>query len=236
MRPMPAKTGRPTLGEILRWSVVAVGVTGLVFYAVPAFSQGRFSGLTSTFRYTQEPSVVEAFHDLEDVPEGQNSLGLIQKHSTRVVFKDLAQLDKRLKSYDAISWTSTDGGQCMIFINTIHKSAPAEALAALISHEAMHNDQYNSLNEEVAGWSREAQVWIEMKKMNPALSQVPPGADTLVDRENRLALEYGKGSDNFDHFVRTQPGYAGLPESSPGFETDPFSTVGAVSNNGTGTP
>jgi hypothetical protein len=230
--------GTPSPGEILRWSVVAVGIAGLVFSALqPAFSQGRFSALTGTYKFAQEPAIIEAFHDLEASPQGGDSLGLIQQHATRVVFKNLAQLDRRLKGYDAISWTSNDGSQCLIFINIIHKSAPPEALAALIAHEAMHSDQFNSLNEEVAGWTREAEVWQEMKKQNPALDQIPLGADSLVDRENRLALELAKGSASYDHFVRSQPGYAGLPEASPGFETDPFkNNADRISNNGAANP
>ena len=188
----------------------------VVLVAIPAFSQNRFQPLTGTFRYTQDSSIIQAFQLLQGTT-GESSLDAIMNHSTRVLFRDLRSIDKRLKDFHAISWTTAENSsQYMIFINEKHRAAPPEALAALIAHEALHSDPYNSMNEEVAGWTREAQVWSEMKQRNPQLSQIPVGTDPLVDRLNRLEQEYNNGS--FDQFVRTQPGYAGLAESSPGFE------------------
>jgi hypothetical protein len=191
-------------------------VTALAVLSLPAFSQNRYHPLTSTFKYTQESAIIQAFRLLEGT-SGEHSLDAILDHSTRVLFRDLRAIDKRLKDFHAVSWTiSESSNQYMIFINEKHRTAPPEALAALIAHEAMHSDPHNSLNEEVAGWRREAEVWMEMKRRNPELNKISAGNDPLVDRLNRLEMEYNKG--NFDQFVRTQPGYVGLSESSPGFE------------------
>ena len=35
-----------------------------------------------------------------------------------------------------------------IYINPKHEAAPPAALAALLAHEALHQDEYNSLSEE----------------------------------------------------------------------------------------
>jgi hypothetical protein len=126
----------------------------------------------------------------------------------------MAQINKSLKNYDALSWMSNRGEQ-VIFVNEKHRSAPPEALAALISHEAMHEDEFNSLNEEVQSWQFEAAVWMELKAKNPALAQIPEGVNALVDRENRLEEETRQGT--LEKFVRSSPGYQGLPEDSPGF-------------------
>jgi hypothetical protein len=88
----------------------------------------------------------------------------------------------------------------------------------MIAHEAMHDDEFNSVNEEVAGWTFEARIWMEMKARNPQLSLIPPGVSPLVDRENKIEDQYRQGS--LAAFVRGNPGYNGLPETSPGFVAD----------------
>jgi hypothetical protein len=85
----------------------------------------------------------------------------------------------------------------------------------MIAHEAMHDDPFNSLSEEVESWQVEAQVWMEMKARNPQLGKIPVGQNALVDRENKIEEEARKGT--LAAFVRTSPGYQGLPEISPGF-------------------
>jgi hypothetical protein len=150
--------------------------------------------------------------------QSQTSLYHIINTPVRVIFKDMKSMNKALSNYDALSWISNQGEQ-VIFVNEKHRNAPPAALAALISHEAMHNDEFNSLEEEVQSWQHEARVWMEMKSRNPALSKIQPGLSPLVDRENRIETEYSKGS--LASFVRSSPGYKGLPESSPGFASTP---------------
>lgn len=178
----------------------------------PAFSQTRYS-VTTLLHCTRDENIMKAFQLMTDGP-GEPSLRRIVSKPVRVVFKDMRLLNKSLKNYDALSWMSNQGEQ-VIFVNDKHRQAPPEALAALIAHEAMHDDAENSLSEEVESWRFEAIVWMALKVKNPELNTLAEGSNPLVDRENRLEKELKAGT--LETFVRSSPGYKGLPESSPGF-------------------
>lgn len=194
-------------------SLVLLGLALTTFSDIPpAFSQSKYP-MVSLLRCTRDQAILDAFDRMVG-SDGEPSLDLIVTRPARVIFKDLGSLNKKVKNFDALSWLSVDGQQ-VIFINEKHRYAPPEALAAIIAHEAMHDDFDNSIREEIAGWQKEAQVWGEMKRENPALAQIPPGQFPLVDRLNKIESEYAKGS--LSEFVRTNPGYKGLPEESPGY-------------------
>jgi hypothetical protein len=206
------------LGALL----LALALTGgLPILPIPsAFSQTRYAAhysLSAYLRCTRDTNILRA---LELMGEGQSqaSLNRIISKPVRVIFKDMKSMNKALANYDALSWISNQGEQ-VIFVNEKHQNAPPEALAALISHESMHDDEFNSLEEETQSWQHEARVWMEMKSRNPALSKIQPGQYPLVDRENRIEAEYRKGT--LASFVRSSPGYRGLPETSPGFASTP---------------
>jgi hypothetical protein len=169
--------------------------------------------MVSLLRCTRDQAILQAFDHMVG-SSGETSLDLIVQKPVRVFFKDLGTLNKKVRNFDALSWLSTDGQQ-VIFINEKHRGAPPEALASLIAHEAMHDDLENSLREEIAGWDKEAEVWMEMKTENPQLASIPVGQYPLVDRLNRIEEEKKKGV--LDSFVRNNPGYKGLAETSPGF-------------------
>jgi len=199
-------------------SLSLVGLAGLLGMMListvnpPAFSQTHYT-MSAFLRCTRDDAIMKAF-DLMGDGRGEASLDRIVNRPMRVIFKDMTTLHKTLKNYDALSWISNQGEE-VIFINEKHRNAPPEALAALIAHEAMHDDEYNSLNEEVLSRRHEALVWIELKAKNPVLEHIPSGAYPLVDRENRIVAEYRKGT--LEKFVRSSPGYKKLPETSPGF-------------------
>ncbi|MEB3287133.1 MAG: hypothetical protein VKJ04_06485 [Vampirovibrionales bacterium] len=169
--------------------------------------------LNNYINSAQEPRILEAFKLLAD-SSGEKSLTIIVNRPIRVIFKDLATLDKRVKDYDALSYM-TANGQLMIYINQKHADAPPAALAAILSHEALHNDMQNSLSEEVAGWTQEAKVWHELKQKDGKLQAYVKGQSALVDRLNTLDEHLKAG--NLVSFVRSQAAYKGLPESSPGY-------------------
>ncbi len=181
-------------------------------FLAPAFSQTRYT-MTTLLHCTREESIMKAFQLMTEGP-AESSLRRIVSKPVRVVFKDMRLLNKSLKNYDALSWMSNQGDQ-VIFVNEKHRQAPPEALAALIAHEALHDDAENSLSEEVESWRFEATVWMALKAKNPALAQLAEGTHPLVDRENRLEKELKAGT--LEAFVRSSPGYKGLPETSPGF-------------------
>ncbi len=165
-------------------------------------------------RCTREAGILQAFRLMESLPQAESALTWIADKPVRILFKDMKTLHKGLSQYDALSWISNQGEQ-VIFINEKHRDAPPEALAAMLAHEALHNDGYNSLSEEVVGWRQEADVWTALKTKNPELAHLPAGKIPLVDRENRIAQEAQLGT--LASFVRNNAGYRGLPESSPGF-------------------
>lgn len=175
-----------------------------------------YSGLSPATieRCTSDNHLAQALRYLTQVKVASKPLHIITDTPMRIVFKDMKKLGKGLANYDALSWIS-DKGDHIIYVNEKHRHAPIQAIAAVLSHEAMHNDPYNSLNEEVAGWTEEAHVWQAFKKLYPELDAIPPGAYSLVDRENRLDAEEEAGS--LDNFVRSNPGYRNLPDRSPGF-------------------
>lgn len=195
--------------------MVAIGVTSVVgaFWLAPAIAQSHYT-LPAFMRCTGEPEIVKAFQVLKE-SQGERSLQKIVHKPIRVVFKDMRTISKALKNYDALSWMNNQGEQ-VIFVNEKHRHAPPEALAALLAHEAMHDDPHNSLREEVESWAFEAKVWMELKARNPVLAQVPAGVNALIDRENRIEKEAREGT--LEQFVRSSPGYDGLPETSPGFD------------------
>ena len=195
-------------------SILSLGIVGMMVGLVnpAAFSQTHYT-MNAYLRCTRDDSILKAFTLMGD-GYGESSLDRIVNKPMRVIFKDLGTMHKSLKNYDALSWISNQGEQ-VIFVNEKHRAAPPEALAALIAHEALHDDEYNSLNEEVQSWRHEAVVWMELKVKNPKLSEIRPGEVPLVDRENRIEAEYKKG--NLERFVRSSPGYRKLPETSPGF-------------------
>lgn len=134
----------------------------------------------------------------------------------KIEFKDLAEINTSYANFDAVGWKRKE--TLYIYINPKHKNAPPGALAALLSHEALHQDEFNSLTEETYAWTMEATVWYEMLEKYPELAKVD---EPLVRRENILKQLFEKGNYT-DKYIKknvySNKGYKGLPISSPGFE------------------
>lgn len=165
-------------------------------------------------RCSRERQIIQALYLMQQEASSAPSLAYIIRKPVRVVFRNMAEFNKALKNYDAVSWLSPTGEQ-VVFINEKHQNAPSPALAALISHEALHADLHNSIQEEIKGWQTEADVWDAMLERYPSLKQVKKGENALVDRENYILDLYR--SNQLKQFVRNNSGYKGLPETSPGF-------------------
>jgi len=133
----------------------------------------------------------------------------------KIEFKDLSQLNQAYASFDAVGWKKKN--RLYIYINPKHESAPPAALAALLSHEALHQDEYNSLSEETYAWTMEANVWCEMLKQYPESNNLE---SALVTRENILKQLLEKGNFTNKYIKKTvyaNDGYKNLPLTSPGF-------------------
>ncbi len=177
---------------------------------VTHYTAANFAGSST------DETLQKAF-ELMETGLAQNSLTIIIEKPAHVTFQNMRKLSPGLANYDALSWLG-NAGEYRIYVNEKHRKAPPQALAAMLSHEAMHNDSYNSMTEEIAGWRRESLVWDQMKARYPELSLIPPGKFPLVDRENAIEAQAHMG--NLVGMVRGNPGYAGLPETSPGFGDD----------------
>lgn len=134
----------------------------------------------------------------------------------KIEFKNLGEINKDYETFDALGWKK--GKRLFIFINPRHKDAPPGALAALLAHEALHQDEYNSLAEETYAWTMEAAVWCEI------LNEFPESEETLhplVVREDTLKKLFEKGNYTSKYIKKTvhqNKGYQNLPISSPGFD------------------
>lgn len=136
----------------------------------------------------------------------------------KIEFKNISEINPEYASFDALGWKKK--GTLYIYINEKHRNAPPEAIAALLAHEAIHQDEFASLNEETYAWTLEAATWMKMTEKNPnALKSLSP----LVTRENMLKKLFEKG-DYTNKYIKkavyTNPGYKKLPTRSPGFEDE----------------
>ncbi len=134
----------------------------------------------------------------------------------KVLFKDLGLVNPSYAEFDALGWKRNN--RLYIFINPKHKDAPPGAIAALLAHEALHQDEYNSIAEETYAWTMEASVWCEILDLYPESNE---NLNPLVDRENTLKKLFEKGNYSNKYIkksVRSNEGYRGLPATSPGFE------------------
>ena len=135
----------------------------------------------------------------------------------RIEFKDLSTINENYRNFDALGWKR--GSRLYIYINQKHSDAPAMAIAALLSHEAVHQDEYNSLSEETYAWTMEAAEWTELTELHPDYQL---GLQPLVQRENLLKQLLIKGNFKNTYIKKTvysNAGYQNLPETSPGFES-----------------
>lgn len=140
----------------------------------------------------------------------------ITQYPVKIQFKDLSEINQAYSTFDAIGWKKR--GKLYIFINPKHEYAPPGALAALLSHEALHQDEYNSLSEETYAWTMEAKVWTEILKKYPESNDIE---SSLVTRENILKQLLEKGNYTNKYIKKTvyaNSGYKNLPLTSPGFE------------------
>ncbi len=136
----------------------------------------------------------------------------------KIEFKNIAEINPEYESFDALGWKKK--GRLYIYLNEKHRGAPPEAIAAVLAHEAIHQDEFASLNEETYAWTLEAATWMKLAEKNPSVIN---NTSSLVARENMLKKLFEKG-DYTNKYIKkavyTNPGYKKLPTRSPGFEDE----------------
>ena len=174
-------------------------------------------------KVTKDGAVMQALELLQTVNIGQYSYNALLGNNLtekpfKIEFKNIAEIRQEYASFDALGWKKKN--RLYIYINEKHRNSPPEALAALLAHEAIHQDEFASLNEETYAWTMEAAVWLKLTEKNP---DVINDVSSLVSRENMLKKLFIKGnySDKYiKKAVYTNPGYKNLPTRSPGFEDE----------------
>lgn len=178
--------------------------------------------ITPTYKSTGKEEVIYVALDMLKGTNGEFSRNAILGNNlsgkpVKIEFKDLSTINPDFANFDALGWKKNK--QLFIFINPRHKDAPPGALAALLSHEALHQDEYNSLAEETYAWTMEASVWYEIRKLYPESNdELHP----LVVRENTLRKLFLRGNYSDKYIKKTvmsNDGYKNLPATSPGFES-----------------
>lgn len=185
------------------------------------YTQKYIASIKDTYKVVGKDEVIYVALDMLKGTNGEFSRNAIlgtnlSSKPMKIEFKDLSTINKNYESYDALGWKR--GQKLYIFINQKHNTSPAIALAALLSHEALHQDEFNSLAEETYAWTMEAAVWSELLELYPDYNT---GMDSLVQRENTLKKIFERGNYTDKYIKKTvysNAGYQNLPESSPGFE------------------
>ena len=183
----------------------------------------RSSKLKKTYKgVTKDEHVMEALELLKGTVGSFSRNAILGNNLSgkpiEVNFEDLSKFGQNYATYVALGWKKKE--RLYIYINKRHEDAPAPALAAVLAHEALHQDNFNSLNEETYAWTMEAAVWTQLSEKNP---QYNDSTHPLVVRENRLKKLFIKGNYTNKYIKKTvysNFGYANLPSRSPGFEDD----------------
>lgn len=169
---------------------------------------------------TEDVNLIKALELLNDTTGKYSQEAILGKNLTnrpiQIEFMNLATINPMYMNFDALGWKKKKN--LYIYINEKHKDAPPEALSAILAHEAIHQDEHNSLNEETYAWTLEAAVWTQLSDDNPELEKI---SHPLVERENVIKKLFIRGdytSKYIHKFVITNKGYKNLPERSYGFE------------------
>ena len=186
------------------------------------YDEAKIIEITPMYKEISDAQIVYVALDMLRGTNGDFSRKAIMGNNlsgrpVKVEFKNLGEIRADYAQFDALGWKK--GKYLYIFINPKHQNAPPAALAALLSHEALHQDEYNSLAEEVYAWTMEASVWCELLKIYPESED--ENLHPLVNRENTLKKLFERGNYTNQYIKKTvmsNPGYSSLPSTSPGFE------------------
>ncbi len=179
------------------------------------------SSLTSQYsKVTNDQNIVDALETLKGTPGAYSREAILGNNLTFkpviIEYKNLAEINPSYGGFDALGWKKKN--RLYIYLNPKHRDAPKEALCALLAHEALHQDELNSINEETYAWTLEAAVWTMLVDNNPQLQNIQ---HPLVQRENTIRQLFIKG-DYTDKYIRksilSNSAYQSLPSRSPGFE------------------
>lgn len=198
-----------------------VRVLMVIMFAVMLSTSAVLANDKSFYKsVTNNSTIIAALESLKGTKEeavinkvlGNNISG----QPIKVSFKSLFAMNPKFKNHHALTVTN-QLGHIEIYINKQHQNAPAEAIACLLVHEVIHQDQYNSIEEETYAWTKEAAMWNVMKKANPSLNNASLQESRLVRRLNKIEQLYVDAnftSDLIAQKIMNLNAYKNLPVSS----------------------
>lgn len=170
---------------------------------------------------TKDAKLIEVLKIMKNSPAEFAYDKILGKNQSKKViklsFKKLSMFGPAYKNCDALGWKI--GNQLYIFIATKHAKASNEALSALIAGRSLHDDEVDSINEEVESMMIEAITWDYFVDKNPKLENEK--SNLVKKRENSIRKDFISGNKTDKYIrkkVKNNPSYQDLPETSPGFE------------------
>ncbi|MBQ3819414.1 hypothetical protein II810_03100, partial [bacterium] len=132
------------LGVVLQTPVSAAKEEQLI--EMPATYPEKYTAqyikdITPLYKSTGKEQVIYVALDMLRGTNGEFSRNAILGNNlsgrpVKIEFRDLSTINPDYASFDALGWKKNK--QLFIYINPRHKDAPPGALAALLSHEALH--------------------------------------------------------------------------------------------------
>lgn len=171
---------------------------------------------------TTDEAIIDALEILKNTHGVYSYKAIMGENLTgkkiKIEMKDLSEINPNYRDFDALGWKKNE--RLFIYVNRKHNDAPPEALAALLAHEALHQDEFNSINEETYAWTYEASIFTKFAQKDASLLEIH---HPLITRENTLRKLFIKGNYTSEYIrkaVKSNKGYATLPSRSPGFEDE----------------
>ena len=102
-------------------------------------------------KVTRDGAVMQAMELMNTVNISKYSYNALMGNNLtekpfKIEFKNIAEINPEYESFDALGWKKKN--TLYIYINEKHRNAPPESIAAVLAHEAIHQDEFASLNED----------------------------------------------------------------------------------------
>lgn len=189
------------------------------FNEAPVPSKNIKSYSVDYSKNSKNTKIIESLKIMENSPANLSYNKIMGNNPTRknikIIFKDLTIFNYKYKDFDGLGWER--GKRLYIYLSPKNNDAPKESLCALISGIAIHDDKYDSINEEITAMMVEASTWDYFVEKKPELQYFN---HPLVNRENAIRKVYLEGNKTdkcIRKVVESNYYYKTLQKTSPGF-------------------
>ena len=140
-----------------------------------------------------------------------------------VEYKDLKTLYKKYENLYGVTWEKNK--KRFIFIDKKYRTSSPEALACLIAALSIHQDNYNSINEEAYSAMLQAALWANFTHNNPSLRLEQSHLVKTLNYYEAIYKDNDYNINNFIEVIKRDPKYKNLPKTSPGFSNDDIDLI-----------